>query len=58
MLLGLALILILISAPSDPTASGAWLSDPARRATIAIALNLVPFAGIAFFGLVAAWLVG
>ena len=53
MLLGLALILILISAPSDPTAPGAWLSDPARRATIAVALNLVPFAGIAFL-----WFIG
>ncbi len=52
-LLGLALVLIIISQPSDPTAAGAWLSDPARRATIAIALNLVPFAGIAFL-----WFIG
>ena len=52
-LLGLTLILIIISQPSDPTAAGAWLSDPARRATIAIALNLVPFAGIAFL-----WFIG
>ncbi len=53
LLLGLALILIIISAPSDPAKAGAWLSDPARRATIAIALNLVPFAGIAFL-----WFIG
>ncbi len=52
-LLGLVLILIIISQPSDPAAAGAWLSDPARRATIAIALNLVPFAGIAFL-----WFIG
>jgi len=52
-LLGLTLMLIIISQPSDPTAAGAWLSDPARRATIAIALNLVPFAGIAFL-----WFIG
>jgi hypothetical protein len=52
-LLGLALVLILISAPSDPTAPGAWLSDPARRGAIGIALNLVPFAGIAFL-----WFIG
>ena len=52
-LLGLALILILISAPSNPATAGAWLSDPARRATLAFALNLVPFAGIAFL-----WFIG
>jgi hypothetical protein len=52
-LLGLVLVLILISAPSEPTAPGAWLSDPARRASVAVALNLVPFAGIAFL-----WFIG
>ncbi|HYB19212.1 MAG TPA: hypothetical protein VEF71_27600 [Streptosporangiaceae bacterium] len=52
-LLGLALVLIIISAPSDSAEAGAWLSDPARRATLAIALNLVPFAGIAFL-----WFIG
>ena len=44
MLLGLALILINVSAPSDPAAAGAWLTDPARRQAVVIALNLVPFA--------------
>ena len=52
-LLGLALILILISAPSNPATAGAWLSDPARRDSITVALNLVPFAGIAFL-----WFIG
>ena len=52
-LLGLVLVLLIVSAPSDPTRAGAWLSDPARRATIALALNLVPFAGIAFL-----WFIG
>ena len=52
-LLGLALVLIIISAPSDSAKAGAWLSDPARRATLAVALNLVPFAGIAFL-----WFIG
>ena len=53
MLLGLALILINVSAPSDPAAAGAWLTDPARRRAVVIALNLVPFAGIAFL-----WFIG
>jgi hypothetical protein len=52
-LLGLALVLIIVSAPSDPAKAGAWLADPARRTTVAVALNLVPFAGIAFL-----WFIG
>ena len=52
-LLGLALVLILLSAPPDPSQADAWLSDPARRATFAVALDLVPFAGIAFL-----WFIG
>jgi len=53
LLLGLALVLITVSAPSDPAAAGAWLTDPARRRAVVIALNLVPFAGIAFL-----WFIG
>jgi hypothetical protein len=53
LLLGLALSLITISAPSNPAAAGAWLTDPARRLAVVIALNLVPFAGIAFL-----WFIG
>jgi hypothetical protein len=53
LLLGLALILIIVSAPSNPATPGAWLTDSARRATIVFALNLVPFAGIAFL-----WFIG
>ena len=34
------------SIPADPLESGAWLAADTR--TIALALNLVPFAGIAF----------
>ena len=53
LLLGLALVLLLVSAPSDTATAGAWLTDASRRATIAFALNLVPFAGIAFL-----WFIG
>jgi hypothetical protein len=52
LLLGLALILITFSAPSDPAAAGAWLADPARRRAVVIAANLVPFAGIAVLRLI------
>jgi len=53
LLLGLAIILINVSAPHNPATAGNWLTDPARRAAIAVALNLVPFAGIAFL-----WFIG
>jgi hypothetical protein len=43
-----ALVLLRLSVPAQPGAAGAWLTDPGRRTAVAIALNLVPFAGIAF----------
>src|SRR5215831_20556401 len=52
-LFSLALVLIIVSQPSDPTKPGTWLSDPASRGTLVVALNLVPFAGIAFL-----WFIG
>jgi hypothetical protein len=53
LLLGLALVLITVSSPADPATVGAWLTYSQRRGTIAVALNLVPFAGIAFL-----WFIG
>jgi hypothetical protein len=53
LLLGLAITLINVSAPSNPATAGDWLTDPARRVATAVALNLVPFAGIAFL-----WFIG
>jgi hypothetical protein len=53
LLLGLALVLVTLSSPSNPANVGAWLTYSTRRATIAFALNLVPFAGIAFL-----WFIG
>ena len=48
-----ALVLLRISTPANPASAGEWLTDSNRRAALAIALNLVPFAGIAFL-----WFVG
>jgi hypothetical protein len=48
-----ALVLLRLSAPARTAAPGAWLSNPRSRAELAIALNLVPFAGIAFL-----WFIG
>ena len=41
-----SLWLLRLSVPADPLEVGAWLRSTARRVTLA--LNLVPFAGIAF----------
>jgi hypothetical protein len=48
-----ALVLLRISAPANPASAGEWFTDSNRRAAVAIALNLVPFAGIAFL-----WFIG
>src|SRR5579871_1371907 len=48
-----ALTLLRISAPAHPGAGGQWLTDSGKRAAVAVALNLVPFAGIAFL-----WFIG
>jgi hypothetical protein len=51
LLLASALLLI-GAAPSAPN-GGAWLTVPGKQTSVVIALNLVPFAGIAFL-----WFVG
>ena len=46
-----SLVLVRLSVPADPLEGGAWLST--RLDTVALALNMVPFAGIAFL-----WFIG
>jgi hypothetical protein len=53
LLLTLALVLVRLSVPTSPREAGEWLTDPSKRATVTVALNLVPFAGIAFL-----WFIG
>ena len=43
-----SLILIRLAVPADPKDPGIWLADLAYRNWVRIALNLVPFTGIAF----------
>ena len=52
-LLIVALVLLRISVPGRISESGTWLTEPGKRAAVAVALNLVPFAGIAFL-----WFIG
>jgi len=54
LLLTAALVLVRVGAPPDPGDTGAWLTDhPGSRRLVALALHLVPFAGIAFL-----WFIG
>jgi hypothetical protein len=48
-----SLILLRLSTPANPGSAGQWLSDSGRRRAVSVALNLVPFAGIAFL-----WFIG
>jgi len=50
-LLVTSFLLLRRSVPADPTEAGAWLQT--RASLVALALNLVPFAGIAFL-----WFIG
>jgi hypothetical protein len=47
-LLIVGLVLIRLAVPADPGQPGTWVTDPARRNAVRLALNLFPFAGIAF----------
>ena len=43
-----SLELVRLAVPADPKDPGVWLTDPTYRNWVRIALNLVPFTGIAF----------
>jgi hypothetical protein len=48
-----ALVLLRLSVPADARQAGTWLTDAGRRTAAQVALNLIPFAGIAFL-----WFIG
>jgi hypothetical protein len=43
-----SLVLLRLAIPADPTDPGIWLAEPTVRNGVRVALNLVPFTGIAF----------
>jgi hypothetical protein len=43
-----SLVLVRLAVPADPAEPGSWLADPAFRSWVRIALDLIPFTGIAF----------
>src|SRR6202050_763828 len=52
-LLIVSLVLLELSTPADVRDPVSWLTDSTRRTAVAVALNLIPFAGIAFL-----WFIG
>ncbi len=48
-----SLALLRLSVPAEQGVPGAWLTDSGKRTAVAIGLNLIPFAGIAFL-----WFIG
>jgi hypothetical protein len=51
MIVGLGLVRYAV--PADPRLPGAWITEPDRRNAVRFALDVVPFAGIAFL-----WFIG
>jgi hypothetical protein len=48
MLYIVSLVLVRLAVPATPTDAGEWLANPGLRKWVGMAMNLVPFAGIAF----------
>ena len=48
-----SLVLLRLSVPANAAVPGGWLTDSGKRAAVAVGLNLIPFAGIAFL-----WFIG
>jgi hypothetical protein len=51
----LATVIVMMSSaiPRDPVRSGTWITNASNRSSVAFAINLIPFAGIAFL-----WFIG
>jgi hypothetical protein len=52
-LMGVGLVIVRLAVPDYRTDPGEWLTDPFRRHAVRFAIQLVPFAGIAFL-----WFIG
>jgi hypothetical protein len=53
LLMGISLVVVRLAVPAYQTDPGAWLNDQSRRSAVRFAVQLVPFAGIAFL-----WFIG
>jgi hypothetical protein len=52
-LMGVSLVIVRLAVPAYQSDPGVWLADPTRRNAVSFAVQLAPFAGIAFL-----WFVG
>jgi hypothetical protein len=52
-LLATSIVLIRLSIAWDPAEAGKWLVEGDRRTSVVVAVNLIPFAGIAFLWFIA-----
>jgi hypothetical protein len=52
-LLSISIVVIRLAVPSRQTDAGEWLADPVERTAVRFAIQLMPFAGIAFL-----WFIG
>jgi hypothetical protein len=52
-ILGAVIVLLHNAAPALPSDAGKWADDEGRRDAVSTALNLIPFAGIAFLWFIA-----
>ena len=53
LLLTVSLVLVRVAVPYNPKDAGHWLDDGGKRDAVMLALNLLPFAGIAFLWFIA-----
>jgi hypothetical protein len=53
LMLGTVIVMMSSSIPRDPAHRDAWITNASSRSSVAFAINLIPFAGIAFL-----WFIG
>jgi hypothetical protein len=53
LMLGTVIVMVSSAIPRDPAHPGAWITNASNRSSVAFAMNLIPFAGIAFL-----WFIG
>jgi len=53
LMLGTVIVMMSSTVPRDPVRAGTWITNASNRSSVTFAINLVPFAGIAFL-----WFIG
>jgi hypothetical protein len=53
LIIGTVIVMMSSAIPTDPAHVGTWIADASNRSSVAFAMNLIPFAGIAFL-----WFIG